>query len=504
MPTTRSQKRKMALSSGILSPNIDQTQHTATPAQPQDSHQTLCESSRRKRTFRIKAEKILWRLVEKTFPTISSAVLKPFRKVHRSTSGVLCLILLLVYFVYNWGWLRDHITSSISLIVFPSNSSKALGEKILINAPRHFWIQRVEEITNCSKRLDTLAITHKGREIHLYIVGGPGSGKSELARQLGQYLYETKIERNGPTDVLTIEAETANSIMHSFVEAIILLSKRIRQPEEKIGSNEWTSQVRNDVNLRQDLQNYVEGDVLSTEKKIKTLFGQLKELLTLRKSQPILIFDNVGNLKVLHEYLGLEPGREDTIALQIVITVRERDSIPILSRFVEVVDLYDGMSQKDSVNLLNLITGLNEDRDASGLAEVLGKQPLALAAAAVYIESVRVGPPGRSSYSYFDYLSEFPQSKRLIALQMEWKNSLDSSYLGAMYVAVLKAVNHTAQMDPSLRSIARAMGYADTESISLSFILRYLKINSRDYSYLGLFKNYVIKEGGRESTFLGS
>lgn len=497
----------MAQSGGISSPSKPQKvlgakrrklQPATKSATQQASQQTTSHSS--ERNFLKKADEALWRFVEKFYPNLSEFILKPLRERYRLTS-VICLILVMIYMLNSYSWLRQYIVSCVSHVAFSSSSSKAkdLGAKILIPAPRHFWIKRLEEIKNCTSQLESLEATYKGREIHLYVVGGPGSGKSELARQVGQYLYDAGKANNEPTDVLTFEAETVDSILHSFLEAITLLSKRGRKVDD------WISQVRSELNLQRDLFQSYREDTISIEKKIRILFAQLKELLRLHKSRPTLIFDNVQDLRVLYEYLRLEPGREDLVALKILITIQKRDSLPRLSKFVGVIDLYHGMSPNDSVDLLNVITGIKEDPDVDELANVLGKQPLALAAAAVYIESVREGPPKRSSYSYFDYLSEFKHDMEMLGreMQMEWEESLGSNYLDTMHVAVLKATNRTAQMDPILRDIACAVGLADVSSVSLLFVLDYLRNNThQSYSdaqvRLTLRSCVLFKVGGKE------
>ena len=519
MPLTRSQTRKKTLSNGkedSIAGNSrtprGKTSSVAkrrrTPhAQTTTSVIKVSRSSKRdgsEVSVMLKnGKKILWRLTKELIP-FSKIILRPFRKSHSLPVVVIILILLITYPVRNW--LIENLENSIShLVTFPD---QVVGEKVLIPAPRHLWVRRSKEIKNCISQLDSLTIPQKGREIHLYITGGPGSGKSELARQVGLFLYETGKSDCKTTDVLTFEAETVDTLLHSFIEAITLLSKKEHEHAGTKELKDSISQIRDELNLQRDLfQGLNEGDVLTAVKKIKMLFVKLKELLKRRKTRPVLIFDNVQDLKVLYQYVRLEPGREDSVALTVLVTVQKRVSLPRLSTSVAVMDLYDGMSQEDAVDLLNVITGLDGDflESANELADLLGRQPLALVAAAIYIESVRQGPPKRSDYTYFDYLSEFKKDMEMLGReeQVEWEESMGSNYLEAMHVAILKAANRTAQIDPVLRDIACAVGFADTGSVSLSFIQDYLKNNPHrkhlDAQVRNTLRNCVLfKIGGSE------
>ena len=171
---------------------------------------------------------------------------------------------------------------------------------------------------------------------------------------------------------------------------------------------------------------------------------------------------------------------------------------------MRVKDLYEGMMPSDSVKLLKLITGLEEDREnhTYELSDILGHQPLAIATAAIYIESVREGPPKRAEYSYLDYISEFKRDIPSLGMEeeIEWRESDATKYAVPMYTAVLKAVNLSAQNDPVLRDLA-CIGYTDSSPLSLSFALDFLRNSHDNFTEAQVrrsLRNVLFKVAGKE------
>ena len=318
--------------------------------------------------------------------------------------------------------------------------------------PRHRWIWREEDVLNIKRQIKRLSKDHEGKQIHMYMIGGPGSGKSELARQVGLRLFKSMKQNRRPVDVITIEAASTTSLMSTLVDAVFALCNSSLQKTDGI------KQMKEELNFRfGDLFSY-EGSTLKTEVKLKVLFTKLKELFKERNSQPVLIFDNVQDLKLLFSYLNLEPGSKHFTTFVVIFTLQKRVSLERLSSYVHVQDLYEGMLPNDSVKLLKVITGLEEDREnhAHELSEILGHQPLAIATAAIYVESVREGPPKHAEYSYSDYISEFKRDIHSLGMEedIEWRESDASKCAVPMYTAVLKAVNRSAQHNPVFRDIA--------------------------------------------------
>lgn len=420
------------------------------------------------------------------------------------TALFISLILVVILLVYCFSIIPELFkvydnATNVWLRLFPPDLPSVYFNEVSW-PPRHRWVWREEELSNVTRRITAMSKEHDGKQVHMYLIGGPGSGKSELARQVGLRLNESLKQDRRPVDIVTIQAATVTSLISSFADSISALSK---------SSAEKTDGIKQ---LKEELDHKIgglfakEGDDLKTEMKLKIYYAKLCELLKQRNSRPVLIFDNVRELKWLFNYLNLEPGSQHFTTFVVIVTLEKRVSLTRLSDYVEVQDLYEGMTLNDSIKLLQLITGLdkNNEHNAKELANILERQPLAVATAAIYIESVRQGPPKRSTYSYSNYISEFNRDIKFLGMeeQLEWQESDASKYPVAMYTAALKAVNHSAQIDPVIREIT-CIGFTDTSPLSLSYVLDYLKTNSShqftEAQVRNSLRNVLFKVAGQEN-----
>ncbi|XP_015754672.1 PREDICTED: uncharacterized protein LOC107334247 [Acropora digitifera] len=450
-------------------------------------------------TYELKDQKIFsifWNLFVRFFPN-AKIVLEPYKSsnpVLVFVVIVVCLVGLAIYPFWsrtsNMFWWYGRNTRDTAGVYFNE----------VLWPPRHRWIWREEEVLNVTAQIRRLCKDHSGRQVHMYLIGGPGSGKSELARQVGLNLNKTMKEiTTRPVDVLTIRADSSTSLMSGLVDAVFALCNSSGQKVDGI------KQMKEELNFRFNDLFSNEGNNVKMDIRVKVLFTKLKELFRDRNSQPVIIFDNVQDLKLLFKYLNLEPGSEHYSTFVIVITHQKRVSLERLSAYVRVVDLFDGMMANDSIKLLELITGLKDDREkhALELSNILGNQPLAIATAAIYIESVREGPPKNAKYSYSDYISEFKRDISLLGVdeEIEWLESDASKYPAPMYKAVLKAVNHSAQTDPVFREIV-CIGYTDSSPLSLTFVMNFLNTSlHHKFSKAQIrnsLKNVLFKVTGKE------
>ena len=505
MPSTRSQTARNTRSSGPASIQTGLGTSTGvkkrqTQAKSKTSVNPNPSAPRNDPDNKEKIRRILWNLVEKYFPDWLKIILEQFKSSNETIVLIIILAILMFYAFWSFRiiiintvtvFFQKHFTADLPSVYFNEVSWP----------PRHRWIWREEEILNVTTRIRAMSKEHDGIQIHMYLIGGPGSGKSELARQVGVRLYDSLKQNKQPVDVITIDASSETSIMSSLVDSIFALCNGSAQKTDGI------KQIKEELNLRFGDLFPSEGNILKTEMKLKVLYAKLGALFKQRKSRPVLIFDNVRDLKSLFNYLNLEPGSEHFTTFVVIVALQKRVSaLERVSPYVEVQDLYEGMSIVDSVELLKLISGLNKNSEqqvAEELAAILGRQPLALATAAIYIGSVREGPPKRAEYSYSDYISEFERDIHLLGMEeeIEWRESDASKYAVAMYTAVLKAVNQSAQSDPVMRDIT-CIGYTDSSPLSLSYVLDYLKTNSSQHfteaQVRNSLRNVLLKVAGKQ------
>ena len=474
---TRAKKRKVT-----SRPSSSKSNDSTTAAQQPDNWKTQLSS-------------LLWSLAERYRPWLT-IVLEPIRSKYPNTVSLIVALTLVVFVLSLAGTIVAPATQ-LWQFLFPAELSRIYYNEVSW-PPRHRWIWRLEEVFNVTREIKRLSKDHDGKQVHVYLIGGPGSGKSELARQVGRRLFESMKQNKRPVDVITIDAASVTSLLSSLTDAVLALCSHSGKKADGI------KQLKEELNFKfADL--FSNEGVQKTNIKLSILFIKLKELLEERNSQPVLIFDNVQDLKLLFSNLNLEPGSSHFATFVVIITVQKRVSLERLSDYVYVQDLYEGMIPTDSVKLLESITGLEEDSEnhANELSYILGHQPLALSTAAIYIESVREGPPKRADYGYLDYISEFKRDIPSLGMEeeIEWRESDASKYSIPMYAAVLKAVNLSAQNDPVIRDLA-CIGYTDTSPLSLAYVLDFLKKNSHQHfteaQIRNSLRNVLFKVAGKE------
>jgi hypothetical protein len=166
--------------------------------------------------------------------------------------------------------------------------SANIGHRVAIHSLKptlkHEIYERTAEVNQLVNDLDQLRRQNPRKEIHVIISGGPGAGKSELARQLGEriynkenYIYDIYWLRFDlsflfpPKDVITLDANNLQLLQRSLEDAI------------------GNAQGKEPTDIRH------QGEV--NEDRIFTKFHQLRVALLRNRSSiwndPVVIFDNV-------------------------------------------------------------------------------------------------------------------------------------------------------------------------------------------------------------------
>ena len=105
----------------------------------------------------------------------------------------------------------------------------SVGIKILPSKPHHAYQGKELEIRDIETRFDKLKRDYgANRVVGVYITGGPASGKTQLAREFGEWYYK-KLTRDPPEShkiggtsggiavVATIDARTPTSLLLSYL-----------------------------------------------------------------------------------------------------------------------------------------------------------------------------------------------------------------------------------------------------------------------------------------------
>ena len=247
---------------------------------------------------------------------------------------------------------------------------------ILTFKPSHPIIRRVNDVTKIMKKLDELQNESKGAISTVYLSGFPGCGKSQIARQVGQEIFEKRWrEGEDLTFVATLNADTLDSLAESYC----CLARHFGITDNALANLEASRNVPEKIEY------------------LKTLiFSKTKQF-----SNWLMIVDNVVDLSSVRGDLPPN-GRKELGHGQVLITTQDISSIPVNAPLTYHESLSKGMHPDEAVNLLRHVSEIQNQEEAEKVAEVLEYHPLALAAAAFYVRTVVVN--GSPNYCWANYL----------------------------------------------------------------------------------------------------
>ena len=283
-------------------------------------------------------------------------------------------------------------------------NSKVESFCILTFKPPHPIIRRVNDVTRIMKKLDELQNDSKGAISTVYLSGSPGCGKSQIARQVGQEIFDKRWrEGEDPTFVATLKAETLGSLAKSYCS----LARHFGITDNALANLEASRNVPEKIEY------------------LKTLiFSKTKQF-----SNWLIIVDNVVDLSSVRSDLP-PSGSKELGHGQVLITTQDISSIPVNAPLTYHESLSEGMHPDDAVDLLRQVSQIQNQEQAEKVAEVVDYQPLALAAAAFYVRSVRDNDS--PNYSWGNCLKDLRRHElNLIGAYPESQTSLVPSEIKA-------------------------------------------------------------------------
>ena len=268
---------------------------------------------------------------------------------------------------------------------------------ILTFKPSHPIIRRVNDVTKIMKKLDELQNESKGAISTIYLSGIPGCGKSQIARQVGQEIFDKRWrEGEDLTFVATLNADTLDSLAESYCS----LARHFGITDNALANLEASRNVPEKIEY------------------LKTLiFSKTKQF-----SNWLIIVDNVVDLSSVQGVLP-PSGMKELGHGQVLITTQDISSIPVNAPLTYHESLSKGMHPDDAVDLLRQVSQIQNQEQAEKVAEVVDYQPLPLAAAAFYVRSVRDNDS--PNYSWGNYLNDLRRHElNLIGAYPESQTSL--------------------------------------------------------------------------------
>ncbi len=190
-----------------------------------------------------------------------------------------------------------------------------------------------------------------------------------------------------------------------------------------------------------------------------------------------LIVDNVENLANISPLLP-QMGDEVWNNGQIILTTQNRTSVPPDHSFTKHVSISLGMNEKECRQFLALLSSTDAaDPFLDAVAEKLDRQPLAMAAAAVYLRQVAEAN-FCPEFSWQDYLGKLEKGKTKLA--EERLLLLNSAYSSTMSAAVFLAVKQCAKSNLILNHLFHLFSLISFQAFPLDLIAVYIQQQIED------------------------
>ena len=313
--------------------------------------------------------------------------------------------------------------------------------------PSHKIIKRSSDVTRIMKKLDELYNESNGAISTIYLSGIPGCGKSQLARQLGHDIFDRRLQENDRlTFVATLNAETLDSLADSYSS----LARHLGITEYTLTNLETSTKG----NPREKIQ-YLK----------RVIYPKTKQF-----SNWLIIADNVVDLSLVCRDLP-PTGSEEWGHGQVLITTQDSSSIPSNAPLTYHESLSNGMHPDDAVNLLRQVSQIQDQNQDKNVAEVLEYQPLALAAAAFYVQTIVVS--GSPNYHWKDYLEALSHGEREATEKLLANQNI--AYSETTTTAIQMAIMRALESDDVLREVLYLFSLCAPESLPMEVAVDFVK-----------------------------
>ena len=350
---------------------------------------------------------------------------------------------------------------------------------ILASRPPHDIIIRSHDIERITNKMEELNNGSSGAVSTVYLSGNPGCGKSQLAREIGQQLFYE--QDNDLIFAATLNTENIETLVDSY----LTLGRHL-------GITEYALK---------DLES------LKEEKPIEAI-KQLHRLIlpkTSKFTKWLIIADNVIDLRLVRDLLP-QTGSKEWGHGQVLITTQDSGTIPQNAPHTYHESLSKGMRRDEAVELLETVSQISERVQAENVAELLDFQPLALAAAAYYVQTVVTS--GSSNYNWKAYLQDISTYSQRKSAETVLANE-SSAYAKTTMAAVEMAIQRAVETDEVLLHTYSFLSLCANDDLPLETVLKFVKAQVKDHPEV-LMKAKIVRsslslvhsEEGGERTYL--
>ena len=319
---------------------------------------------------------------------------------------------------------------------------------ILPLKPPHELIRRSSDIERISNKMQELHNGSNGAVSTIYSSGNPGCGKSQLARQIGSEFFSKRSDNAElMTFVATVNAERIETLADSF----LTLGRQLAITEYAL-TNLETSKTEKPGETSQQL--------------LRLILPQVRKY-----SNWLIIADNVVDLALVHTFLP-QTGSEEWGHGQVLITTQDSSALSLNAPHMYHESFSEGMQLEDAMQLLEKVSQISDpEQTMENVAKVLDHQPLALAAAAYYVQTVVKN--ASPNYSWTNYLEGLTHTQREATEHVLAKES--SAYSKTIMEAVEMALKKAIESDDVLRLAFSFFALCGCEVLPLSAVVEFVK-----------------------------
>ena len=325
---------------------------------------------------------------------------------------------------------------------------------ILTSRPPHDIIRRSHDMARITNKMEELYSGANGAVSTVYLSGNPGCGKSQLAREIGQQFFS---ERSNDDDDLIFVATLNTESVETLADSYITLGRHLGITEYALTSLES----------------------LKREKPIEAI-QQLYRLVLLNASKFtkwLIIADNVVVLRSVREFLP-QTGSKEWGYGQVLITTQDSATIPQNAPHTYHESFSKGMRGDEAVELLEAVSQMKGGREQTeNIAELLDYQPLALAAAAYYVQTVVNS--GSSDYNWRAYLHDISTYGQRNKTETVLANE-SLAYTKTTMAAVEMAIQRAVEVDEVLRHTFSFLSLCAHDDLPLETVLEFVKVHIKD------------------------
>ena len=354
---------------------------------------------------------------------------------------------------------KGNLQSTEAALVSTKEENKCLTQEIsaklqsfciLASRPPHVIIRRSHDIERIINKMEELYKSSSGAVSTVYLSGNPGCGKSQLAREIGQQFFSK--QNNDLIFVATLNTESIDKLADSY----LTLGKHLGITEYALKGLES----------------------IKEEKPIEAI-KQLHRLIlpkTSKFTKWLIIADNVIDLRLVRELLP-QTGSKEWGHGQVLITTQDSGTIPQNAPHTYHESLSKGMRRDEAVELLETVSQISQRVQAENVAELLDFQPLALAAAAYYVQTVVTSES--SKYNWNAYLQEISTYSQREKTETFLANE-SSAYAKTTTAAVEMAIQRAVDSDEVLRQTFSFLSLCADDDIPLETVLKFVKSQVKD------------------------